>query len=151
MKEKEKTENVTDQKNKGLSTKQLMFGGAALIILVVWLFSPSSPSSPDNKQSNAQQNSGVIEIDSNEWRGVTCLDSTRRVDGSILTDEVWWEVRLDKDDRTIHQLYPRHMKPGSHWEIPNEFNVMEWRVSPNPTLNPPGTKARIAWSISPRR
>lgn len=89
--------------------------------------------------------SGVMEINQTEWRGVTCLDGRMRTDAKILTDNTWWEMRLDRDDKLIFQLYPRHWKPGSHLEITNNFTVMEWRVKPGQTNN----FAQVAWSISP--
>jgi hypothetical protein len=89
--------------------------------------------------------SGVMEINQIEWRGVTCLNGRMRTDAKILTDNTWWEVRLDRDDKLIFQLYPRHWKPGSHLEITNNFTVMEWRVKSGQTNN----FAQVAWSISP--
>jgi hypothetical protein len=102
-----------------------------------------NPQTPAVVQSTPS--SGVMEINQIEWRGVTCLDGRMRTDAKILTDNTWWEMRLDRDDKLIFQLYPRHWKPGSHLEITNKFTVMEWRVKPGQTNN----FAQVAWSISP--
>lgn len=102
-----------------------------------------NPQTPATVQSTPS--SGVMDINQTEWRGVTCLDGRMRTDAKILTDNTWWEMRLDRDDKLIFQLYPRHWKPGSHLEITNNFTVMEWRVKPGQTNN----FAQVAWSISP--
>lgn len=111
---------------------------------------PQSVKGIQNPQTSVAANqstpsSGVMEINQIEWRGVTCLDGRMRTDAKILTDNTWWEMRLDRDDKLIFQLYPRHWKPGSHLEITNKFTVMEWRVKPGQTNN----FAQVAWSISP--
>jgi hypothetical protein len=142
---------------KTASTKWWSIGGTVAILILTWLLLPSSPKiENDPVRGELQQgelrpppqtSSGVIEINKDEWRGVTCLDGRMRIDGKLLTSGVWWEVRLDKDDGRIHPLYPRNYSPGKRLEITNGFNIMEWRIRSDQTID----HAQVIWSISPKR
>ncbi len=72
---------------------------------------------------------GQIELNSTTWQGVI-VDSTECVDAKNLTDNVWWEMRLDKDDGRIFRLYPRNWNEKSILKIPDSkgANIVEWRI-----------------------
>ena len=103
-------------------------------------------SPPAQKQEDLRIQSGILEVNSREWRGVVNNDDRMRTDMKMLTEGVYWEVRLDRDNRRIHQMYPKGWKPGSHLEITNDFTVMECRITPGQEKD----RAEIAWSITPK-
>lgn len=101
---------------------------------------------PAQAQEEMKIQSGVMEINNRDWRGVVNNDDRMRIDAKMLTEGVYWEVRLDRDDRRFHPMYPKGWKPGSHLEITNDFSVMEWRVKSGQEKD----RAEIAWSITPK-
>lgn len=101
---------------------------------------------PAQARDEMKIQSGVMEINNRDWRGVVNNDDRMRIDAKMLTEGVHWEVRLDRDDRRIHPMYPKGWKPGSHLEITNDFSVMEWRIKSGQEKD----RAEIAWSITPK-
>ena len=145
----------TDPK-KTVTTRWQQIIGIIAILILTWVLFPSTPKVPDNQNGveppvvhplPPQPRSDTIEIVKRDWHGVTCTDDRMRIDGKILTTNVWWEVRLDKDDGRIYPLYPKNYSPGKHLEITNDFNVMEWRIKSDQTND----YAIVAWSISLKR
>jgi hypothetical protein len=142
---------------KAATTKWWSIGGAVAILILTWLLLPSSPKVQSVKiQGELQQgelrpppqpSSGVIEIVKGKWNGVACTDDRMRIDGKILTPDVWWAVRLDQDPGREHPLYPKNHSPGKHLEISNDFSIMEWQIKPDQTLE----RAKVLWTISPKR
>jgi len=82
-----------------------------------------------------------------KWQEVVCLDGSKHIDFSILVDNVHWLVRMDRDDNRVYNMYPRNWKPGSHLEITNSANVVEFSIKPGQAVE----KAPIAWSINNNR
>lgn len=115
----------------------------------LWSLTTKKQDEAARKQSEheliPQPMNAVISIDET-WRGVVCLDPRMRIDSKILTDDVYWEIRYDKDDKKIYKLYPRNRDAKAHFEYPVGANVMEWRVSPGQPIK----TALMAYSIHPK-
>lgn len=88
------------------------------------------------KPSNEQPREGTIEIDSTTWRGMFC-GSSDCLDSKILTDDVWWEVRMDKDDNRIIPLYPKNWDKKKFVVVPEAqgANYLEWRIKPGQQIS----------------
>ena len=107
----------------------------------------SGPDTMATRTEKSQPTSGVIDAVPGVWQGFTCLDGTKHIDYSILVDDVYWEVRFDRDDRRIHPMYPRNFKAGSHDEVTASANVVEFRIKDGQAAK----SAPIAWSINNKR
>ncbi|MFA6432284.1 MAG: hypothetical protein WCV82_00470 [Candidatus Paceibacterota bacterium] len=91
--------------------------------------------------------SGVVDIDDTQWKEVICLDNTKSVVGNLLTDDVWWQIRLDKDPAKVYTLYPRNWKEGTTNKLVTPpANVTEWRVMPGQAIK----TGKVAWKIVPK-
>jgi hypothetical protein len=108
-----------------------------------WSMRPNTPSVPATAPTS--QTSGVIELDAYQWRGVAVTDRTKIIEGAILTSDVWWQVRLDRDDRKVTDLRPKNQPGPSFIELEPAI-VTEWRILPGQTI----TKGMLAWEISPK-
>jgi hypothetical protein len=120
------------------------------LLAVVLTFIPhkrgdDSPPATIQQVAQRQSSSGIIELCQTEWRGVTCQEPGRRIDGEILTDGVWWEVRFNRDEKQVYSMYPGNLKPGSQVNFTNGCAVVEWRIKPGEKI----TLAKLSWAIRP--
>lgn len=91
---------------------------------------------------------GSIEVGDEAWsQPIVCLDSTKRIDVKMLTQEIYWEVRFDREENRVRHLYPESLGEGSHFEETKSFNTIEVRLEPGV---PQAHKATAAWTISPK-
>ena len=90
--------------------------------------------------------SGIVEINDREWKGAKCDDPNMHFVWNMLTDDVRWEVRLNRDDNRVFPCYPANWKPGSSLNITVPFNVVEWRIVPGQAI----TKGSVSWSVKPK-
>jgi hypothetical protein len=111
--------------------------------------SPSQSNSRDNEQTDdsdpSQVKTGIIFL-TTELQGVTCVGESRRLVGKMLTDNAWWQARLDRDDSRIFTLQPRNLAPSGHLEISN-YNRMEWRIKPGQAIS----RGKLVWTIGPNK
>lgn len=129
-----------------------MFGGIIVILILAWMFTPSSPSvrnqesEPQARQQyQPQPTSGHTNITHRDWRGVQCSQDGMRITAHILTPGVWWQVRFDYRDDRIEDLYPMDYKTGSMLVITNSYRAQEWRIKPGDKAS----TAIVSWEIVP--
>jgi hypothetical protein len=94
--------------------------------------------------AGSQPNSGVMDIDDVEWRGVVVVGPSQHVIGKIITKGVWWRVRLDRDPNRVYTLYPDDGRKSSNLDV-GPYNVMEWSILPGQAVK----KGQVVWSKSP--
>ncbi|MFA6295334.1 MAG: hypothetical protein WC666_02840 [Candidatus Paceibacterota bacterium] len=107
---------------------------------------------PTSSTSSSAVTQQEFEANTEEWKGTSCFDPTKRIDMGILADDIYWYVRLDRDNKRIYPFAPRNHKSGSHIEF-GDFNTMECKIAKNQT-NADGQIIKTApavWMISPAR
>lgn len=148
-------EGIIPSENIKKSLLWIVLGIIAFILLIV-LASYMKQRRTENPSGSAfelkvpapqvQMSRGTTTITQGDWKGVSSLDSSKRIMGKMLTSDTWWQVRLDQDDTKIFDCYPANWKNGAHLELP-DFNMMEWRIKPGQSI----ASATVAWEIVDRK
>jgi hypothetical protein len=74
----------------------------------------------------------TIAINDGRWEDaipVINRDATQQIEGSLITDDVWWEVMLDDNPKLVFPLYPRNWKTNSAIRLPKS-SINRWRIKP---------------------
>ena len=145
------TPAATSTTPKKVSKKQIAIAviGVLLIIFFTWPAKTEEEKAREASKQVApesQPTSGVVIAIPGVWQGFTCVDGTKHANYNILVDNVYWEVRFDRDDNRIRPMYPRNLNPGSYDKVPVSANVFEFRIKPGQVKSAP-----IAWSLNNRR
>jgi|GEM_PF-4315233 len=95
---------------------------------------PKDTGSGDQSQTDhhpAPPTSGTLELNSVSWKGMTA-ESGECLDAKILTGDVWWEIRLDRDNDRIYRLYPKDWDGKKRMDDPDGrgASYVEWRIAP---------------------
>ena len=93
---------------------------------------------------SAEPTQGSLEIDnSDDWgKELIAVSSAHSVHADIVTDNVWWQVRLDKNDARVYDLYPRNWT-GNYKNIETApAYTSQYRIRPGQSVS----RGRIAYN-----
>ena len=103
----------------------------------------------------AIETSGFITIDYAEWHGPKGnYNPNLQIVGHLLTNDVFWMIRLDRDDSRVYTLYPRNWTAeqaktagfkGKTLDT-NPALIVEWKVVSGQSIK----KAEVNWELCPK-
>lgn len=113
--------------------KMIALSIAILGLFLLWTLNRSSLTekirSIGQTRSTGMPSEGPLHLDTT-WRNGLIVDSAHDIDVKLLTDGVWWQERLDRDDSKVYDLYPRNWSGGRTNIVTSPANFVEYRIKP---------------------